>query len=236
MSIPNCWPRSWPRRSSANEKSYPPRAAKYDEGPPGGTDLHQWSAPPRNGVSTSMHRMHRMHRIFSENGWLAILTIGRPAPDHRLSRLLVHQSGTVVGKGRAPRERGRPARMLFLPMLPPTPSGLHPRAGAVAAYAARLLCAPVPWAHAAVPKGTLAFVAERGGPEAPPASPARRPAVAALAADWNPGLPPGRGSIRVLDWSAQPGGARSIHRPSALDSSQAPISRCASRPSEIWGR
>ena len=36
--------------------------------------------------------------------------------------------------------------------------------------------------------------------------------------------------------SAQSGGGRSIHRPSALDASQAAISRWASRPSEIWGR
>ena len=38
--------------------------------------------------------------------------------------------------------------MLSLVMLPPPPSSLHPRAGAVAAYAARLLSNPFPWAHA----------------------------------------------------------------------------------------
>ena len=67
-------------------------------------------------------------------------------------------SGFVAGEGRAPRERGRPARILLLPMLPSPPSGLHPRAGAVAAYAARLLSQSYPWAYAAVPKGTLLFL------------------------------------------------------------------------------
>ena len=32
-----------------------------------------------------------MHRIFSENGWLAILGIRKPAPDHRPSRLPVQE-------------------------------------------------------------------------------------------------------------------------------------------------
>ena len=32
-----------------------------------------------------------MHRIFSENGWLAILSIGKPASDHRSSRLRVQE-------------------------------------------------------------------------------------------------------------------------------------------------
>ena len=32
-----------------------------------------------------------MHRIFSENGRLAILSIGKPAPDHRPSRLPVQE-------------------------------------------------------------------------------------------------------------------------------------------------
>ena len=35
--------------------------------------------------------MHRMHRIFSGNGWLAILSIRKPAPDHRPSRLPVQK-------------------------------------------------------------------------------------------------------------------------------------------------
>ena len=52
-------------------------------------------------------------------------------------------SGFASGSGSATRERGRPARMLFLPILPP-PSGLRPRAFAVAAYAARLLSQPRP--------------------------------------------------------------------------------------------
>ena len=32
-----------------------------------------------------------MHRNFSENGWLATLSIGKPAPDHRPSRLPVQE-------------------------------------------------------------------------------------------------------------------------------------------------
>ncbi len=35
--------------------------------------------------------MHRMHRIFSGNGWLGILSIRKPAPDHRPSRLPVQE-------------------------------------------------------------------------------------------------------------------------------------------------
>ena len=69
--------------------------------------------------------------------------IGSQSPNEGLS--LLAESGGAM-RGRSP-EGGRPACMLFLPMLPP-PSGLHPRAGAVAAYAARLLCNPFPWAYA----------------------------------------------------------------------------------------
>ena len=35
--------------------------------------------------------MHRMHRIFSGNGWLVILGIRKPAPDHRRSQLPAQQ-------------------------------------------------------------------------------------------------------------------------------------------------
>ncbi len=96
-------------------------------------------------------------------------------------------AGVVTGKGRAPRERGRPARILFLPMLPPPPSGLHPRAGAVAAYAARLSRQPFPMGLRCRSQGDVAFFAERGGPKEPPASPARRSAAAASPLDSNPG-------------------------------------------------